>query len=95
MKKPLGSRLSSSSKAGVIAQRFAELVRKSKSYRYRVDLTRRRLNLLQRAREMAKGIAAVEFTFSDVNRRLAFRLNAGNFKFFNSEIEVANIIANL
>ena len=79
----------------MIAQRFTELVKKSKSYRYRVDLTRRRLNLLHKAREMAKGITAVEFTFSDVNCRLAFRLNTGDFKFFNSEIEVANIIANL
>ena len=91
MKKPLGSRLLSSSKARVIAQRFTELVKKSKSYRYRVDLTRRRLNLLHKAREMAKGISAIEFTFSGVNCRLAFRLNTGDFKFFNSEIEVANI----
>ena len=56
--------------------------KKSKSYRYRVDLTRRRLNLLRKAREMAKGITAIEFTFSDVNCRLAFRLNTGDFKFF-------------
>ena len=44
---------------------------------------------------MAKGITAIEFNFSDVNCRLAFRLITGGFKLFNSEIEVANIIANL
>ena len=69
--------------------------KKSRIYRYRVDLTRRHLNRQHKARETAKGITAVECTFSDVNCRLAFRLNTGNFKFFNSETEVANIIANL
>ena len=54
--------------------------KKSESYGYRVDLTRRRLNLLRKAREMAKGITAIEFT---------------GFQIFDSEIEVANIIANL
>ena len=44
---------------------------------------------------MAKRITAVEFILSDVSCRLAFRLNTEDFKFFNSEIEVANIIVNL
>ena len=32
---------------------------------------------------------------NDVNCRLAFRLTSGEFKFFNSETEIANVIANL
>ena len=59
--------------------------KKSKSYRYGVDLNRRRLNLLHKAREMAEGITAIEFTFSDVNCRLAFRLNTVDFNFLIQE----------
>ena len=44
---------------------------------------------------MTKGIPEVDFAFSDVNCRLAFRLTSGEFKFFNSETEIANVIANL
>ena len=69
--------------------------KKSKDLKYRVDLTKRRLSLLAKAREMTKGIPEVDFAFSDVNCKLAFRLTSGEFKFFNSETEIANVIANL
>ena len=69
--------------------------KRSKNLKYRVDLTKRRLSLLAKAREVTKGIPEVDFAFSDVNCRLAFRLTSGEFKFFNSETEIANVIANL
>ena len=44
---------------------------------------------------MIKGNPEVDFAFSDVNCRLVFRLTSDEFKFFNSETEIANVIANL
>ena len=69
--------------------------KRSKNLKYRVDLMKRRLSLLAKAREMTKGIPEVDFAFSDVNCRLAFRLTSAEFKFFNSETEIANVISNL
>ena len=69
--------------------------KRSKNLKYRVDLMKRHLSLLAKAWEMTKGIPEVDFVFSDVNCRLAFRLTSGEFKFFNSETEIANVIANL
>ena len=69
--------------------------KKSNKFKFRVDLTKRRLLLLKKARDMTKNMPNVDFTFSDVNCRLALRLTNGDFKFFNSETELASIIANL
>ena len=69
--------------------------KKSNKFKFQVGLTKRRLLLLKKARDMTKNMANVDFTFSDVNCRLALRLTNGDFKFFNSETELASIIANL
>ena len=69
--------------------------KRSKNLKYRVDLMKRHLSLLAKAREMTKGIPEVDFAFSYVNCRLAFRLTSGEFKLFNSETEIVNVIANL
>ena len=69
--------------------------KRSKNLKYRVDLTKRRLSLLAKAREMTKAIPEVDFAFSDLSCRLAFRLTSGEFKFSNSETENADVIANL
>ena len=72
--------------------------KKMNKLEFRVDLTKRRLLLLKKARDMTKNMPNVDFTFSDVNCRLALRLTNGDFKFFNSETELASItgiIANL
>ena len=69
--------------------------KKTNKFKFRVDLTKRRLLLLKKARDMTKNMPNVDFTFSDVNCRLALRLTNGDFKFFNSETELASIIANL
>ena len=47
--------------------------KRSKNLKYRVDLRKRRLSLLAKAREMPKGIPEVDFAFSHVNCRLALR----------------------
>ena len=44
---------------------------------------------------MTKGIPEVDFAFSDVKCLLASRLTLSEFKFFNSETEIANVIDNL
>ena len=69
--------------------------KRSKNLKYRVDLTERRLSLLAKDREMTKAIPEADFGFSDVNCRLAVRLTSSEFKVFNSETEIANVIANL
>ena len=69
--------------------------KKSNKFKFRVDLTKHCLLLLKKARDMTKNMPNVDFTFSDVNCRLALRLTNGDFKFFNSETELASVIANL
>ena len=69
--------------------------KKLNKFKFWVDLTKRRLLLLKKARDMTENVPNVDFTFSDVNCRLALKLTNGDFKFFNSETELASIIANL
>ena len=69
--------------------------KKSNKFKFRVDLTKRRLLLLKKARDVTINMPDVDFTFSDANCRLALRLTNRDFKFFNSETELVSIIANL
>ena len=62
----------------------------------RVDLTKRRLLLLTKARDIIKNMPNVDFTFfSDVNCRLALWLTNGDFTFFNSETETCKYYCQL
>ena len=81
-------------RTGEVERRYIKTEKKSNKFKFRVDLTKRRLLLLKKARDMTKNMPNVDFTFSDVNCRLALRLTNGGFKFFNSETELASIIAN-
>ena len=69
--------------------------KKSKSLRYKVDLTKRRVNLLAKARESTKHMEGIDYVFADINCKLNVKFNDGKFRVFNSETELANIISSL
>ena len=69
--------------------------KKSKSLRYKVDLTKRRVNLLAKARQSTKHMDGIDYIFADINCRLNVKFNDGKFRVFNSETELANIISSL
>ena len=68
---------------------------KSKSLRYRVDLTKRRVNLLAKVRQSPKHMDGIDYVFAVINCRLNVKFNDGKFRVFNSETELANIISSL
>ena len=67
--------------------------RKSKSLRFKVDLTRRRAKLSAKAKKDTEGIDQIKYVFADINCRLNVRFSDDSFKVFNTEIELAEIIA--
>ena len=69
--------------------------KKSKSLRYKVDLTKRRINRLAKARQSTKHMDGIDYVFADINCRLNVKFNDGKFRVFNSETELANIISSL
>ena len=64
--------------------------RSSKKFRFKIDLTKRRLNLLKHARQLIKGIDEIDYVFSDVNCRLNVKFGV---RAFNSDTELASIIS--
>ena len=69
--------------------------KKSKNLRVKIDLTKRRLALLSHARDITKGIERTEYVFCEVNCRPNVKLRYGRFRAFNSQTELASIIASL
>ena len=69
--------------------------KKSKSLRYKVDLTKHRVTLLAKARESTKYMDGIDYVFADINCRLNVKFNDGKFRVFNLETELANIISSL
>ena len=50
----------------------------------RLDLTKRRLSILNEAKEFAKEIPSIDFVFCDINCNLAVKLKSGQFLYFDS-----------
>ena len=67
--------------------------RSSKKLRFKIDLTKRRLNLLKHARQLIKDIDEIDYVFSDVNCRLNVKFGDGRVRAFNSDTELAAIIS--
>ena len=60
-----------------------------------VDLTKRRHNLLKKAREAINDddyTGDALYAFSDINCSLGIKLSNGDFKFFNSEKQLDDIL---
>ncbi len=58
--------------------------KKSNNVKIRLDLTRKRIVLLNKAAEVAENYSCVQFVFTDVNCNLAAKMNSGGLVFFNS-----------
>ena len=63
--------------------------------KFKVDLMKRRVNLLSRARSSIENVEGIDFVFADVNYRLNVKFRDERVKAFNIETELANIIAGL
>ena len=61
--------------------------------KFKVDLTKRRVNLLSRARSLIENVEGIDFVFADVNCKLNAKFSDERLKAFNTETELANIIA--
>ena len=55
-------------------------------------LTARRAKLLSKAKEMTKNLSEIEFAFADLNCRLGLKTKSGEFKFFNTEEELLDLV---
>ena len=66
--------------------------RKKTKYKIFMDLTRKRFQMLNEARELSKNSEKVEFVFADVNCRLSAKLYDHSFKFFNNIDEFKKIL---
>ena len=67
--------------------------KRSKFMKFKVDLTKQRANLLSRARTQIENVEGIDFVFADVNCRLNAKFSDERVKAFNTETELANIIA--
>ena len=59
--------------------------KKLKNKRIKIDLTKRRLTLLNQARAKTSGKPSIDFVFADVNCRLQLRTESGYFYYYTME----------
>ena len=69
--------------------------KKLKNKRVKIDLTKRRLTLLNQARAKTSGKPMIDFVFADVNCRLQLRTKSGYFFSFNTMGELNGILAKI
>ena len=67
--------------------------KRSKFMTFKVDLRKRIANLLSVVRWLIENVEGIDFVFSDVNCRLNVKFSNERVKAFNTETELANIIA--
>ena len=60
-----------------------------------LDLTKRRLDLLNSAREMTKDVPGIEFVYADVNCNLRVFTENGKHLMFNSVLSLQNTLSNI
>ena len=58
----------------------------------RLDLTQKRMDILNTVRDLAEDNAGVDFVFADVNCSLCFRLTNGRFVYFQTVEEAKRIL---
>ena len=61
--------------------------------KFKVNLTKRRVNLLSKARSLIENVEGIDFVSADVNCMLNVKFSDERVKTFNTETELANIIA--
>ena len=69
--------------------------KKLKDKRVKIDLTKRRLTLLNQARAKTSGKPTIDFVFADVNCRLHLRTKSGYFYSFDTMGELNDILTEI
>ena len=69
--------------------------KKLKNKRVKIDLTKRRLTLLNQARAKTSAKPTIDFVFADVNCRLQLRTKTGYFYSFNRMGELNDILTEI
>ena len=67
--------------------------RKKSKLKFKADLTKRRNDLLKKARDLTDNITAIQYVFSNVDCRLNVKFQDDSVKGFNSETELAQLIS--
>ena len=67
--------------------------KRSKSLKFKVDLTKQRVDILDKAKRETQHVEGIKFVFADINCWLNVRFTNNSVKAFNSETELASIIA--
>lgn len=66
--------------------------KKNENIKIHLDLTKKRLNLLDQARSMITDLSAVSFVFGDINCNTVARMKDGKFKFFENMDDFIKIL---
>ena len=69
--------------------------KKLKNKRITIDLTKRRLTLLNQAKAKTSGKTTIDFVFAHVNCRLQLRTKSGYFYSFNTTGELNDILTEI
>ena len=75
-----------------VVYRSRKVVKEKFGYPVRLDLTKKKLDLLRRARELIEDRHEVDFVFTDINRRLVLKMTNHSMKWFSSESELNSIL---
>ena len=66
-------------------------MKKFKNYKFRLDLTRKRIKIIGRTNDILRANKIKGYTFADVNCRLCLKLDDG-FHYFKGDEEFINLI---
>ena len=69
--------------------------KKLKNKQIKIDLTKRRLTLLNQARTKTSGKPSIDFVFADVNCRFQLKTKSGYFYSFNTTGELDDILTEI
>ena len=75
-----------------VVYRSRKVVKEKFGYSVRLDLTKKKLDLLRRARELIEDRPEVDFVFTGINCRLVLKMANDNMKWFGGESELNSIL---
>ena len=75
-----------------VVDRSRKVVKEKFGYSVRLDLTKKKLDLLRRVRELIDDRSEVDFVFMDINCKLVLKMANDSMKWFSSESELNSIL---
>ena len=75
-----------------VVYRSRKVVKEKFGYSVRLDLTKKKLDLLRRARELTEDRPEVDSVFTDINCKLVLKMANDSMKWFSSESELNSIL---